>query len=88
MGSAIRSDETHTPEAALAGTVRADGDTVRAQGGDAPRAAYYLLWRTGHAHPWHSEEFASRREAHRRFFELLERGAEAYLEKRPAARSA
>lgn len=87
MGSAIRIETTHTLEAALAATVRVE-DTVRADGGEAPRATYYLLWRRGHSRPWHSEEHASRREAHRRFFELLEQGAETYLEKRPAAGSA
>jgi hypothetical protein len=43
---------------------------------------YYLLWRSRPSHPWHSEEFCNRIEAHKRYFALLERGLEAYLERR------
>jgi len=47
-----------------------------------PTAVYYLAWRIRPNHPWRSEEFESRTQAHRRYFSLLERGAEAYLERR------
>ena len=74
---------TEIQSVVMTGTVRVDGDTVRA---DAPpvrgHSYYYLLWRTRPSHPWHSEEFDSRTLAHRRYFELIERGVEAYLEKR------
>jgi hypothetical protein len=76
-------------DAALADTVRIEGGTVRAavSRADSARPAYYLVWRTRPSRPWHSEEFHCRRQAHRRFFDLLEQGVEAYLEKRQAARS-
>jgi hypothetical protein len=45
---------------------------------------YYLLWRKRPAQPWHSEEFDSRSQAHQRYFTLVERGVEAYLERRRA----
>ena len=35
--------------------------------------------------PWRSEEFSSRFQAHSRYFVLLERGLEAFLEKRQPA---
>lgn len=43
---------------------------------------YYLAWRARRNHPWRSEEFESRFEAHNRYLSLLERGVEAYLETR------
>jgi hypothetical protein len=43
---------------------------------------YYLLWRARPSLPWHSEEVESRTAAHRRYFALLERGVEVYLERR------
>jgi hypothetical protein len=46
---------------------------------------YYILWRWRPRHPWHSEELFTRMEAHRRYFSLLQRGYEAYLEKRQRA---
>ena len=50
---------------------------------------YYLVWRTLPNHPWFSEELFNRIEAHRRYLTLIERGAEAYLERRkPASLSA
>jgi hypothetical protein len=53
----------------------------------APRqtTVYYLVWRTRPSHPWHSEEFENRIEAHQRFFTLIEQGKEAYLERRRPA---
>jgi hypothetical protein len=74
--------------AALTGTVRLDGDTIRVETGPRRPTVYYLVWRTRPSHPWHSEEFESRSQAHRRFFELIERGVEAYLEKRQTGHSA
>ena len=46
---------------------------------------YYVVWRIRKHHPWRSEEFGSRFEAQSRYFALLERGTEAYLEKRQPA---
>lgn len=43
---------------------------------------YYVAWRSRRNHPWKSEEFTSRFEAHSRYFALLDRGAEAYVQKR------
>jgi hypothetical protein len=43
---------------------------------------YYLLWRPRPSQPWQSEEHFSRSDAHNRYFSLLQRGYEAYLEKR------
>ena len=50
----------------------------------APRrtTVYYLVWRTRPSHPWHSEEFCNRIDAHKRYLALIERGTEAYLERR------
>ena len=44
------------------------------------QAIYYLVWRSRANHPWHSEEYFTRIEAHKRYFTLLDRGSEAYLE--------
>jgi hypothetical protein len=44
--------------------------------------AYYLVWRPRPSQPWQSEEHASRTLAHNRYFALIQRGYEAYLEKR------
>ena len=74
-------------DAALTGTVRLVGDTIRVETGPSRPTVYYLVWRTRPSLPWHSEEFESRTQAHRRFFELVERGVEAYLEKRQTGRS-
>jgi hypothetical protein len=66
----------------LAGeTDRLDTDTWQPQP-PKPLKQYYLLWRTGWSHPWRSEEIESRNEAHARYFALIERGYEAYLERR------
>jgi hypothetical protein len=46
---------------------------------------YYVAWRSRISHPWRSEEFANRFQAHDRYFALLDRGAEAYVEKRAPA---
>jgi hypothetical protein len=43
---------------------------------------YYLLWRPRPSQPWQSEEHFSRSDAHNRYFSLVQRGYEAYLEKR------
>jgi hypothetical protein len=53
----------------------------------APRqtTVYYLVWRTRPSHPWHSEEFLSRIDAHKRYLTLIERGTEAYLQRRTPA---
>ena len=66
---------TEIKSAATTGTVRVEGKSARAQ-------TYYLLWRTRPSHPWQSEEFDNRNQAHHRYFELIQRGVEAYLEKR------
>jgi hypothetical protein len=50
---------------------------------------YYLVWRIRANQHWRSEEFFNRIDAHNRFFELIQRGVEAYLERRqPASLSA
>ena len=49
---------------------------------DASPLVYYLLWRPRANRPWQSEELFNRFDAHNRYFELIERGFEAYLEKR------
>lgn len=59
------------------------GDTAHASTADSV-AVYYLLWRTRSTHPWHSEQFDSRSQAHQRYFTLIERGIETYLERRQA----
>ena len=46
---------------------------------------YYVLWRSRPSHPWHSEELFTRIDAHNKYFSLLQRGYEAYLEKRQRA---
>jgi hypothetical protein len=43
---------------------------------------YYLFWRKHPGHPWHSFYFETRDGAYRRYFFLIERGIEAYLERR------
>lgn len=43
---------------------------------------YYLVWRIRPSQPWRSEEFENRFDAHQRYFTLIERGVEAYLESR------
>jgi hypothetical protein len=44
--------------------------------------AYYLVWRPRPTQPWQSEEYISRIDAHNQYFALIQRGYEAYLEKR------
>jgi hypothetical protein len=73
---------TDVKSAAMTGTVRIDGDTVRVGATPDRTHVYYLLWRTRRSHPWHSEEFDNRNQAHHRYFALIQQGAEAYLEKR------
>lgn len=55
----------------------------------APRqtTVYYLVWRTRPNHPWQSEEFSNRIDAHKRYLRLIERGTEAYLQRRKPAES-
>ena len=43
---------------------------------------YYVLWRSRPNHPWRSEELFNRFEAHNKYFALIQRGYEAYMEKR------
>jgi hypothetical protein len=43
---------------------------------------YYLVWRSRPQRPWQSEELLNRFDAHRKYLALIERGCEAYLEKR------
>ncbi len=43
---------------------------------------YYLRWRTRAMQSWHSEEFDRRLAAHERYLALIERGVDAYLERR------
>jgi len=74
--------------AAMTGTVRISDDTVRIETVSTRPQVYYLVWRTGPSHPWHSEEFDNRNQAHHRYFSLIQRGAEAYLEKRRTSRTA
>lgn len=47
---------------------------------------YYLAWRPKPSHPWRSEEFFNRHDAHCEYFARLQRGMEVYLEvhRRPA----
>jgi hypothetical protein len=54
--------------------------TQAAQQQDA--SEYCLFWRSRPGHPWRSLRFASRASAYRRYFFLIERGIEAYLERR------
>jgi|GEM_PF-7044884 len=49
---------------------------------DQPITIYYLAWRLKPSHPWRSEEFLSRYDAHCEYFARLERGMEVYLEVR------
>jgi hypothetical protein len=56
------------------------------EGGAVAPVVYYLVWRSHSNHPWHSEELFNRIEAHNKYFSLIQRGYEAYLQKRqPAA---
>ena len=54
----------------------------RAARGEATETVYYLAWRLRSTHPWSSEEFETRMAAYQRYFALIERGIEAYLERR------
>jgi len=54
-------------------------DPTASQSG--PRV-YYLLWRPRPSYPWQSEEHFNRIDAHNKYFSLIQRGYEAYLERR------
>lgn len=56
----------------------------RVEANPAGAMVYLLLWRPPAAQAWRSEEFSNRTEAHQRYFTLIERGAEAFLERRRA----
>jgi hypothetical protein len=43
---------------------------------------YNLVWRVRQSQHWHSEELFNRIEAHNRYLTLIQRGIEAYLERR------
>lgn len=45
-------------------------------------SVYYVAWRTRRNHPWQSAEFVSHADAEERYNELVNAGAEAYLEAR------
>lgn len=45
-------------------------------------SVFYVAWRTRRNHPWQSAEFASHAQAEERYNELVNSGAEAYLETR------
>ena len=47
-----------------------------------PVTIYYIAWRLKPSHPWRSEEFFSRFDAHCEYFARLQRGMEVYLEVR------
>ena len=49
---------------------------------DRPVTIYYLAWRPKPSHPWQSDEFYSRFDAHCEYFARLQRGMEVYLEVR------
>ena len=52
---------------------------------EAESPLYYVAWRIRKHHPWQSEEFDNRFQAQSRYFALLERGLEAYWERRQPA---
>jgi hypothetical protein len=56
----------------------------RAEDNSAAVTVYLLLWRPRAAQAWRSEEFDNRTQAHQRYFSLIERGVEAFLERRRA----
>lgn len=67
----------------MASTMSLIGEQTITEGrlrGDATR--YSLFWRARPNHPWHSHEFDSRERAYHRYFALIERGVEAYLQRR------
>jgi hypothetical protein len=49
---------------------------------DRPVTIYYLAWRIKPTHPWRSEEFFSRFDAHCEYFARMQRGMEVFLEVR------
>jgi hypothetical protein len=49
---------------------------------DQPVTIYYIAWRLKPSHPWRSEEYISRYDAHCEYFARLERGMEVYMEVR------
>lgn len=54
----------------------------RVEANPAQAMVYLLLWRPRAAQAWRSEEFTSRTQAHQRYFTLIERGVQAFLERR------
>jgi hypothetical protein len=86
MRSTRHEREELTVRESISDTVRLgvdETDTVRFEPAQDPGLPiYYLLWRARPSLPWHSEEVESRPAAHRRYFALLERGVEVYLERR------
>jgi hypothetical protein len=60
----------------------------RAAASAAEVTVYLLLWRPRAGQAWRSEEFDNRTQAHQRYFSLIERGAQAFLERRRACRPA
>ncbi len=53
-----------------------------ASGPEGPVTIYYLAWRLNPSHPWRSEEFYNRFDAHCEYFARIQRGLEVYLEVR------
>lgn len=49
---------------------------------DRPTTIYYVCWRLKPNHPWHSQEYYNRFEAHCSYFAQMQRGMEVYLEVR------
>jgi hypothetical protein len=54
---------------------------------DRPVTIYYLCWRLKANHPWFSEEFFNRFDAHSEYFDRMQRGMEVYLEVRRRERT-
>ena len=65
----------------MVSAARRDGERVSDRN-SGEQVVYYLLWRTRAMQAWHSEEFDRRLTAHERYLALIERGVEAYLERR------
>jgi len=66
-------------------SVRPSAQPVASYRAAAEPTIYYLVWRLRPSRPWRSEEFDTRSAAHSRYFALLERDVEAYLERRQRA---
>ncbi len=47
-----------------------------------PVSIYYVCWRLKPNHPWHSQEYFNRFDAHCSYFAQMQRGMEVYLEVR------